>query len=278
MSVETVSIETVTPELAQTWLDNCNEGNRLLKKNNIAYLSKNISAGCFYVTTGGCGFDVHGKLVDGQHRLHAIVRANKPVKMAVFRGLSPDAYKHIDTGIAKTPAERLRISRSLGSVASEILRLYSKRNERSRPEDLAVVADLIADQHGRLSDSNTVYFSKKSIKVACVLQMIRNPDFEPQIVEMYNGLMKGEATTPIAAVWIAQYVRRTVDGDDAGALFCRGMMAFDPNKFNATSLVLTDKQKEMLMSDARKTARLLLSNSGICADADSVNSENPHAI
>ena len=43
-------------------------------------------------THQGIAFDENGVLQDGQHRLCAIVSANKPVDMMVTSGLSPDNF------------------------------------------------------------------------------------------------------------------------------------------------------------------------------------------
>jgi len=48
-------------------------------------------------------------LLDGQHRLHAIVKADAQISMAVFEGVTLDAIKTMDTGKPRTLADHLKI-------------------------------------------------------------------------------------------------------------------------------------------------------------------------
>ena len=43
-----------------------------------------------------------GKLLDGQHRLHAVVLYGKPVEFLVVQGVSDNASKTLDTGVSRT--------------------------------------------------------------------------------------------------------------------------------------------------------------------------------
>jgi len=54
-------------------------------------------------------FDRDGRLVDGQHRLEAVVKANKPIAFLVIRGLDPEVFKTIDTGKKRSAGDVLAI-------------------------------------------------------------------------------------------------------------------------------------------------------------------------
>lgn len=47
-------------------------------------------------------FDTQGVLMDGQHRLHAIIQANKDIPLFVIRGIDAAKRKTIDTGKKRT--------------------------------------------------------------------------------------------------------------------------------------------------------------------------------
>lgn len=49
--------------------------------------------------------DWDGELLDGQHRLSAIVQANVGMNCYVIRGVDPEAYKVVDTGAPRRPAD-----------------------------------------------------------------------------------------------------------------------------------------------------------------------------
>ena len=51
-----------------------------------------------------------GEILDGQHRLHAIIRTGVTVKILVVNGLPKDSFKTIDTGMRRSSAQILGLS------------------------------------------------------------------------------------------------------------------------------------------------------------------------
>lgn len=91
----TVEIELVTPELAAEWLGKIKR-NRKLTVRRAESIARDIAEDRWQVTNQGIGFDTHGTLVDGQHRLNGIVLAKKAIFVPVFRNLSPMAIDVVD--------------------------------------------------------------------------------------------------------------------------------------------------------------------------------------
>lgn len=104
-------LQTITPKMAATWLDKRNDGNRNIRRHRVAALSRAIAGGRWVPTHQGIAFDEKGNLIDGQHRLSAIVEANQPVELMVTRGLTRESMTVIDRGAVRDPADTLRILR-----------------------------------------------------------------------------------------------------------------------------------------------------------------------
>lgn len=85
----------ITPQLAVEWLKS-NTGNRRLSEPVVEAYASDMRAGAWKLTHQGIAFDASGRLIDGQHRLQAIVKAGFPVTMAVTRGLSASAQEVVD--------------------------------------------------------------------------------------------------------------------------------------------------------------------------------------
>jgi hypothetical protein len=79
MRTETVH---VTPAMAEEWLK-ANSVNRAISRATVEMLVAEILSGSWVLTEQGIAFDIAGNLVDGQHRLTAIVRAGKTVPIRV---------------------------------------------------------------------------------------------------------------------------------------------------------------------------------------------------
>lgn len=119
-------LETVTPEQARAWLEK-NEGNRGIRESWVNALAGMIQRGQWAETHQGIAFATGGRLIDGQHRLHAIVRAGKPVRILVTRGLDEEVYVHIDGGKSRTLQDRLKLigdSTAANTYAVSITRNY----------------------------------------------------------------------------------------------------------------------------------------------------------
>ena len=110
----------ITPAIATRWLD-ANEGNRRLDWNYIAQLARDMKGGRFACTHQGIAFDTLGRLIDGQHRLWAILEADIPVRMRVFYNESPENTVHIDGNHPRRAADRMTLGRSLGTVRADEL-------------------------------------------------------------------------------------------------------------------------------------------------------------
>lgn len=106
--IETL-LETVTPAIAKRYLQN-NPKNRLFKPRLVEQLARDIADGDFHLTHQGIAFADNGDLLDGQHRLMAIVKADKPVQLYVTRSLPAEAMNIIDVGSKRTHADALMIS------------------------------------------------------------------------------------------------------------------------------------------------------------------------
>lgn len=102
----TVKEEVITPETAVNWLRN-NTSNRPLSEKKINQNLSQMKSGKWKLTTDAIGWDTGNKLINGQHRLHAVVRYGKPVSFLVARGLDPDAFNVIDTGKNRTASDIL---------------------------------------------------------------------------------------------------------------------------------------------------------------------------
>lgn len=120
----TTAVVNITPDLAREWLGR-NVQNRNIRRRKVEMYARTMAAGQWAITNQGIGFDRAGTLVDGQHRLHAIIEANIPVRMNVTKNLAPTARSHIDTGASRTTADILSVNH--GTKNAAIVAAVAKR-------------------------------------------------------------------------------------------------------------------------------------------------------
>ena len=68
------SLEFITPEKAQFYLEKNFENNRKISTNNLEELKREMKNSRFILSDSAICFDVDGTLVNGQHRLLAVVQ------------------------------------------------------------------------------------------------------------------------------------------------------------------------------------------------------------
>lgn len=104
----TVSLRQITPALAAQWLER-NTANRNLRPRGVLEIATAIQAGHWVVNGETIVFDRAGNLVDGQHRLQAIVAGREPAVSLVVEGVERDpAWETTDTGRKRTLGDVLK--------------------------------------------------------------------------------------------------------------------------------------------------------------------------
>lgn len=83
----TSEIEVITPAKAERYIKS-NTVNRTINQKRVSAYAYDMKMGAWQTNGEGIRFDENGKLIDGQHRLSAIILANVPVKMMVTKGIS----------------------------------------------------------------------------------------------------------------------------------------------------------------------------------------------
>lgn len=102
------SVVYVTPEMAERWLGK-NHVNRNIRNNRVGKYASDMANGKWQITGEAIKFDRAGSLVDGQHRLWAVVESGCTVPMFVVRGLDENTQIVLDSGSARTSADNLHM-------------------------------------------------------------------------------------------------------------------------------------------------------------------------
>lgn len=101
-------IETITPGEAQQILEG-NTNNRRLSSQKIEDYGNQLKRGIWQVNGESVKIDERGYLLDGQHRLWAIVKSGIPMTTFVVRNLPSETFVTIDAGKTRTIADYLKI-------------------------------------------------------------------------------------------------------------------------------------------------------------------------
>jgi hypothetical protein len=117
-----------------------NVNNRKIRVLYVGRLAREILSGGWIPISNGIGFDIEGNLVDGQHRLLACIKSQKPIWVIVVTGLPSKAMEHSDRGIGKTlPDVLTRTGYCSDRIMVQIANFLSRNNNKDLyPSDTSV--------------------------------------------------------------------------------------------------------------------------------------------
>jgi hypothetical protein len=103
-----LSLETIGPDKAAEYLGK-NHGNRPLRDRLIKRYAKVMQADNWMLSPDCIAFAEDGRLLNGQHRLNALIRSETTQKFAVMRGLKAEVFKVMDAGQMRTVSDTLAV-------------------------------------------------------------------------------------------------------------------------------------------------------------------------
>lgn len=141
------TIERITPALAARYLGKSHiAAMRPLSMQRVEKYAADMIEGRWRTTHQGIAFDANGTLIDGQHRLHAIVSAGVTIQMSVTRNADPDTFCVIDVGRNRGAADLLSImhpdTQSTNAVVAIARAMLRKDRGGGRAIDKAAAQDV----------------------------------------------------------------------------------------------------------------------------------------
>ena len=110
----------VSPDQAFRWLEG-NVRNRAIKQSHVNRLAKEILDDRWQLTHQGIAFDTNGLLLDGQHRLWAIVEADRSVMLRVFFNEPAENKRVVDAGERRSNLDIMTMIGHVGDVTAKHL-------------------------------------------------------------------------------------------------------------------------------------------------------------
>ena len=178
-------IETIKPQYALEVLEKKNPRNRTLSEGTVQAYATDMKNGRWVTTHQGIAFDENGNLIDGQHRLWAVVFSNCEVEFNVTRDVPMSAIKNglevftmdtIDRNRPRTVGQQLQLCH--GIVNSNVVASACR-----------AIADLIypGRSSARMSTSNTL-----------LIYEVWGNDIQDLSKKLDKRFLKGSVLGPIA--------------------------------------------------------------------------------
>ena len=128
---KTLELETISPALAEIYLARNMEKNRHKRNTKIRTYAQDMKTGHWEIDTPDniISFNVNGELVNGQHRLEAIIESGTSVDRWVWRDV-PETVHMFDRGTPRSTSDTLQIRGFNRDIAtSTTIAMVRKLNE-----------------------------------------------------------------------------------------------------------------------------------------------------
>lgn len=122
----------ITPQMAVEFLEK-NTSNRKVRTNHVKELSRDITNGHWDLNGEAIKISKRGEILDGQHRLHAILVAGVGIWTVLITNLADETRFTLDTNLRRTPTDHFRIAgvKSASNVAPLLGAVWQYLNGRA---------------------------------------------------------------------------------------------------------------------------------------------------
>jgi predicted transcriptional regulator len=122
-----INLEKITPVMASKYLENALQ-NRKIKKETVKQYSSDMKKGFWVLSPQPIVFDESGKLMDGQHRLLAVIDSKTPIDFIVARNVPKTAIFGIDMGTSRSASDLFAINGECEELRNRAkFNLYGRR-------------------------------------------------------------------------------------------------------------------------------------------------------
>lgn len=255
----TTEIISVSPEMAEKWLGK-NVRNRHISQMIVARYARSMRNHEWLLTGEAVKFGVNGDLLDGQHRLLAIIDSGVTVRLCVIRGLAAGCQDVLDTGKGRKAADQLSIhghanAPTLAAAAKLLIlwesgRFYVDTHEKSVSHreilDFVEGNHLLALACARASTISKGSDLRVSVAGAALYELLKVD--EPDAVDFFDRLTDG-AELPVSSPILALRSRLRSLRDDKTKASPEALMSLVFRTWNA-------------YRDGRRLASLKIYNKG----------------
>lgn len=234
-------VETVTPERAADILHNQNTKNRRLRPGVVTQYAQLMKDGDWKLSPEAIVISASGRLLNGQHRLHAVITAGLPQQFFMIYGPPDDVFSVLDRGAKRSTADAMGLDKKLAEAATLLCVIQGGAHTAVNDFAVARAADFIHEGHKQLlqhCNSMRPLFSSAPFRLAAVARIMGGANSE-HVHELYRQLVLAhtEDLPPIGHAAMRMFLQGGFTAHGAGnagrvRTLCSAWAIFDPAKRN----------------------------------------------
>lgn len=226
----------VSPSFAKGLLSN-NFGNRLIRKSHVKTLAQAIKKGAWKLSPQGVVIHKSsGRLLDGQHRLHAVVESGMDVPMFFIYTDDEEIFKVLDQGVKRSMSDIFSVDSRVMDTVNFCTRVALDARSTVAPHQ---VEPLLNSSVGKLASELVEFcpivrkgFSTAPFKGAVVVSTVFGAD-KDYTFSMYKDFVNFNVDNlpPVGKAFLRQINAGSISfskGQTDNAAFMKFLKVFDP--------------------------------------------------
>lgn len=245
----------ITPEIAADMLTR-NDGNRPLRPRTWQGYAKDMLAGKWRQTHEAIAVTTSGRLINGQHRLTAVVHSGiaQVFWVAVYDSAETAMDLPIDFGARRTISDILKEDRMHVETANAVYRYAIVRHATTpRPHETKYIlerAGTAIRDAANVSRSRERFRGSAMVRAAVVCNLLLCLKLDDllykDIIESYRAWVAGENAQWSSVEALNKQVPK-IERNFEPNTFCRVLFAFDPSNKDCRAIrIVADQEIEML--------------------------------
>jgi hypothetical protein len=260
----TSHIEIITPTIARALLAT-NNGNRKLRPMLVSRYASMMRDDNWLLTPEPIVVAKTGRLLNGQHRLSAIIEADMWLNMFVVRGVSEEAFPAMDRGAGRTFSDANSINKYLSETAKLLVAILENTTASAIDSKVLEQVRFLEEPHNALMaacPSMAKVFSTTSFRLAaCIWMLDPNPNVRNYVTEVYSNLIQGKVADlpPVAQTLMGLVATNKLEKNHHGHLDVRTHLTlkaysvFNPDNCHMTRMpLITEKSLDRFLSAVDK--------------------------
>jgi hypothetical protein len=196
VAIEEFDIDDASEAIATTTV------NRPLSKPHVSRLVAEINRGEWMFNGETIVFDKNGALIQGQHRMSAVVASGKPIVALVVRGVDTQTFKTFDCGKSRASPDTLAIEghKNINRLSAGA-RCYLRLTEGSSAKNTltpSVTLKIVKEHPTLVKWANLIGGGTKFLPSMIIGVLARAEEMNPHIdyESFFHGLASGIGLTP----------------------------------------------------------------------------------
>lgn len=248
----------VTPAQAKKWIKGGNIDNRKIRWEAVAAIADAMTRGEWKVTPECITFSKTMRILNGQHRLLAIILCGLTIELTVSFGWPDEIYQDIDVGITRTKDDIFKlgskVTSAIGTVAWFLFNI-----KKPTSTQFQVYSEKLSPLFRELLEycpSNATYYASAVAKIAAIASILNGVD-KDYVFSMYRNLvlLKLDDLPPVGRALTVQVQKLRLTTSARKDQLARMMIVFDPKMADKNCISVGESREENTFTMVRKLVR-----------------------